>query len=172
VFYWLYTFLIVCGAGVVLIPMAVHESEEREWRRQAVEAQQHYRESISSALRALDKETVLPDAKHETPRSDIVGLLRRVSQASERSTQYVLILTDLADTQHRSFPKLPPSEGKVKVLVLLAPALPKDAALTLGKALAGPEQFDIRERQLREAAPWIKVAPYFAHNLPALLGGS
>jgi hypothetical protein len=139
-------------ASFANIRAAVRESEERGWRAEALDAQQRYRESISSALGALDKEPVLPDAKHETPRSDIVGLLRRVSQASERSPQYVLILTDLADTQYRSFPKLPPSEGKVKVLVLLARALPKDAALTLGKVLAGPEQFDIRARQLRRTA--------------------
>jgi len=56
------------------------------------------------------------------------------------------------------------------VLVLLVPAQAKDARMTLGKTLAGPEQFDIRARQLREAAPWITVAQYFAHNLPDLLG--
>jgi len=56
------------------------------------------------------------------------------------------------------------------VLVLLVPAQAKDARKTLGKTLAGPEQFDIRARQLREAAPWITVAPYFAHNLPELIG--
>ncbi len=120
---------------------------------------------------ALDRESVLPEANHETPQSDIVGLLRRVSQASERAPQYVLILTDLADTRYRNFPKLPPPRGKVRVLVLLVPAQPKDARLTLGKPFAGPEQFDIRAHQLREAAPWITVVPYFAHNLPELLGG-
>ena len=150
---------------------AVHEAEEQESRRQAVEAQQHYRAGIASALGSLDREPVLPEAKHETARTDIVGLLRRMSQTSEQGPQYVLILTDLADTQHRTFPKLAPPQGKVRVLVLLVPAQPKDARMTLGKPLAGPEQFDIRARQLREAAPWITVAPYFAHNLPELLGG-
>jgi len=83
-----------------------------------------------------------------------------------------VILTDLADTSYRNFPKLPPPQGKGRVLVLLVPAQPKDARLTLGKPFAGPEQFAIRARQLREAAPWITVAPYFAHNLAELLGGS
>ena len=152
--------------------MAVQESEEREWRRQAVEAQQHYREGIASALGALDREPVLPAARHETPQSDIVGLLRRLSQASEQGPQYVLILTDLADTRYRNFPKLPSPQRKGRVLVLLVPAQPKDARLTLGKPFAGPEQFAIRARQLREAAPWITVAPYFAHNLAELLKGS
>ncbi len=158
-------------ASFANIREAVHESEERERRAQAIEAQQHYREGIASALVALDRESVLPEANHETPQSDIVGLLRRVSQASERAPQYVLILTDLADTRYRNFPKLPPPRGKVRVLVLLVPAQPKDARLTLGKPFAGLEQFDIRARQLREAAPWITVVPYFAHNLPELLGG-
>src|SRR2546427_3354933 len=85
-------------ASFANIRMAVHDAEEREWRRQAVEAQQHYREGIARALVALDRELVLPAARHETPQSDIVGLLRRLSQASEQRPQYVLILTDLADT--------------------------------------------------------------------------
>src|SRR5881397_3032315 len=54
--------------------------------------------------------------------------------------------------------------GEVHVLVLLVPADVNDAALTLGKPLAGPEQFESQRRQLREAAPWI-AAPYFARNL-------
>lgn len=55
------------------------------------------------------------------------------------------------------------------MLVLLVPAQPKDARMTLGKALPGPEQFEIRARQLRESAPWIAVAPYFTHDLAELL---
>jgi hypothetical protein len=152
------------------IRAAVHDAQEQERRAEAIVAQQRYRESIASALGALDREDVLPEADHEAARSDIVGLLRRASQASERAPQYVLILTDLADTHYRTFPKLAPPQGKVRVLVLLVPAQPKDARMTLGNPLAGPEQFDIRVRQLREAAPWITVAPYFAHNLPELLG--
>src|SRR3989442_1394668 len=159
-------------ASFANIRVAVHDAEEREWHAQVVAGVQHYREGIASALGALDREPVLPAAKHETPESDIVGLLRRLSQASEREPQFVVILTDLADTRYSNFPKLPPPQGRVRVLVLLVPAQPKDARLTLGKALAGPEQFAIRARQLREAAPWITVAPYFAHNLAELLGGS
>src|SRR3989441_3914448 len=78
-------------ASFANIREAVHESEEREWRAQAIEAQQHYREGIASALVALDRESVLPEANHETARTDIVGLLRRVSQISEQAPQYVVI---------------------------------------------------------------------------------
>jgi hypothetical protein len=157
-------------ASFANIREAVHDAEDRDWRQEAGEAQQHYREGIARVLQALEAERVLPEANHETAQSDIVGLLRRLSQTSEEAPQYVMILTDLADTRYRIFPKLPPSQSKVRVLVLLAPAEPKDATLTLGTALGGPEQFNIRARQLREAAPWITVAPYFAHNLPKLLG--
>jgi hypothetical protein len=148
---------------------AVHDAEEQELRAQTVATQQNYRNQLRSALKELDADHVLAEAK-STARSDIIGLLRRVSQASEFAPQYVLILTDLADTRYRNFPKLPPPQSNVRVLVLLVPAQAKDARMTLGKAHTGPEQFDIRARQLREAAPWITVAPYFAHNLPELLG--
>src|SRR5207245_4205185 len=79
-------------ASFANIRVAVHDAEEREWRAQVVAREQHYREGIASALGALDREPVLPAAKHETPESDIVGLLRRLSQASEREPQFVVIL--------------------------------------------------------------------------------
>src|SRR6266567_1636800 len=111
---------------------AVREAEERELRNQAGAAQEGYRAKLASALQALDREPVLPEANQETSQTDIVGLLRRVSQSSEPAARYVLILTDLADTQYRTFPKLPPPQSKVRVLVLLSPAQPKDARQTLG----------------------------------------
>src|SRR5256886_1226265 len=91
-------------ASFANIRVAVHDAEEREWRRQVVETQQHYREGIASALGPLDREPVLPPAQHETPQSHILGLLRRLSQASEQGPQYALILTDLADTRYPNFP--------------------------------------------------------------------
>jgi len=39
------------------------------------------------------------------------------------------------------------------------------AILTIGEALASPEQFTLRSRQLHDAASWIAVAPHFSHNL-------
>jgi len=41
-----------------------------------------------------------------------------------REPQYAIILTDLADTQYRTFPK---PRVKLGILVLLGPAQPKDA---------------------------------------------
>ena len=56
--------------------------------------------------------------------------------------------------------------------MLLIPAEPKDALLNIGKRLSGPEQFDLRARQVRESASWISVAPYFVRGLGKLLSGS
>jgi hypothetical protein len=56
----------------------------------------------------------------------------------------------------------------VHVLVLLVPAESKDAMLTIGRHLSGPEQFELRSRQLQQAVPWVAAAPYFARNIPAL----
>jgi hypothetical protein len=72
----------------------------------------------------------------------------------------------------RTLPALPLPESQLRVLVLLSPAQPQDAQMTLGKALPGPEQFDIRARQVRQSAPWITVAPYFARNLTQLFDDS
>lgn len=134
-------------------------------------AQENYHKGLLGVLSQVDTEPVLPERDRESARSDIVGLLRRISRSSAREPQYVIILTDLAHTRYHVFSKLPPPQGDVRVLVLLSPAKPKDAALTLGKPLLGPEQFEIRARQLRESALWITVMPYFAQNLGELLNG-
>ncbi len=86
----------------------------------------------------------------------------------EPHPEFVIVLTDMADTRHKSVPAIPAPAGDTHVLVLIAPAKPKDAILTIGEALAGPEQFALRSRQLRDAAPWIAVAPHFAKNLASL----
>lgn len=148
----------------------IRQAEEDERRMHTTSAERSYRERLANALVAVDSEQALPKPDHETAHSDIVGLLRRVSQASESVPQYVLVLTDLADTRYRTFPKLPAPQGNVHVLVLLVPAQPKDSVLMLGKPLSGSEQFDMRARQIREAAPWVSVEPYFAHDMLRLLG--
>jgi len=81
-------------------------------------------------------------------------------------------MTDLADTQYQGTAAHSHATGRNPVLVLLIPAEPKDALLTIGKRLSRPEQFDLRTRQLKETAPWIAIAPYFVHGLGKLLSGS
>ena len=103
----------------------------------------------------------LPDLRHWTPQSDIVSLFSRIAETHESS----IVITDLADTKYRIFPKL--TEGP-RTLVLLVPSQPKDTTVTLGKPFPPHEQFSIRQKQLKDAAPWIYVAPYFAKNIPAL----
>jgi hypothetical protein len=112
---------------------------------------------------------MLPPADHETARTDVVGLLWRIAQAREREPQYVVIISDLADTQHRTLPSIPAPEGEIHGLVLLVPAQPKDALLTIGRALPAAEQFELRRKQLAEKAPWVAVAAHFARNLAPLL---
>ena len=151
---------------------AMREADEQEWRRRVTAEKEQYRQRLASALKGLDAEHVLPDANYKTAQTDIVGLLRRVSQRGESEPEYVIILTDLADTQYRTLPKLPLPQSQLRVLLLLVPAQPKDARMTLGKALPGPEQFDIRVHQLQNSAQWISVAPYFARNLAELFADS
>jgi hypothetical protein len=40
--------------------------------------------------------------------------------------------------------------------------------LGIEKPLSGPEQFELRSRQLRQVVPWAVPAPYFAKDLSAL----
>ena len=85
----------------------------------------------------------LPDPDYETPNSDIVGLFERIAAMQDRRIQYVIVLTDLAETRRKVWPKLAAAKGEMHALALVVPATPKDAALTLGKPLSGPEQFEL-----------------------------
>ena len=148
---------------------ALRESEEGQWRTRRKAAEDQYGQAVVEALKPLDSARALPERDYETKQSDIVGLLKRISQSKEQSPRLFIVLTDLADTRHRELPRIPAPEGEVRVVLLLLPAQPKDALLTIGKALSGPEQFELRARQLREAAPWVGTAPYFSDNFVAAL---
>jgi len=123
---------------------------------------------LAEALKPLESASVLPEPGYESAQTDVVGLLRRISQTRESRPQFVIVLTDLADTRHKTLPQIPAPEAEVHVLVLLVPAQPKDALLTIGKPLSGPEQFELRRRQLQQSTPWATAVPYFARNLAGL----
>ena len=107
----------------------------------------------------------MPPADFETRQSDPVGLLKRIAETREAHPEFAIVLTDMADTRQKTMPKIPAPQSDIRVLVIIAPAKPKDAILTIGEALASPEQFTLRSRQLHDAASWIAVAPHFSHNL-------
>jgi len=49
---------------------------------------------------------------------------------------------------------------------------PKDAQLSIGKPLSGPEQFELRSQQVGKAAPWAGFLPYLTQNLAVVLGAN
>ena len=148
---------------------AVREVEDREWENRQAVVMDQYRHELGKTLTPLESAQILPDAKYSTPRSDIVGLFERISAMHDRRPQYVIVLTDMADTRRRVWPKLETPKIDVHALVLVVPAQASDAVLTLGKPLSGPEQFEARQHQIQEAASWVTLAPYFVRNMPELL---
>ena len=148
---------------------AVREVEDREWEKRQAVVMDQYRHELGKTLTPLESAQILPDAKYSTPRSDIVGLFERISAMHDRRPQYVIVLTDMADTRRRVWPKLETPKIDVHALVLVVPAQASDAVLTLGKPLSGPEQFEARQHQIQEAASWVTLAPYFVRNIPELL---
>jgi len=150
------------------IRAAVRDSETASWEHERDAVHARYDSALRAALKELDAAHALPPPDFETRQSDPVGLLERIAQTREPHPEFAIALTDMADTRHVRVPPIPPPEGATHLLVLLTPAKPKDAVMTLGSAMAGPEQFALRVRQLHESVPWAVVAPYFQHNLAAL----
>ena len=67
----------------------------------AVLVEERYGQSLRRALLLLESESMLPEASYETSRSDPVGLLQRISATQSDRTQYVLVVTDMADSFDR-----------------------------------------------------------------------
>lgn len=128
----------------------------------------HVREEIVEALKPLDEVRVSPQFGHEASMSNVVGMLKRVSDTKESGSVFILI-TDLADSKFRSLPHIDAPTSRVYAVAVLVPSKPKDTVLTLGKDLPGDQQFEIRSRQLRQSASWISVIPYFTRNLLAVV---
>jgi hypothetical protein len=148
---------------------ALREAEDREWGNRRKAAEDSYRRELEEALKPLESATPLPEPGYKTGGTDIIGLLKRISQTREQSARLYIIITDLADTQYRNLPHVTAPEGRVRTVALLLPAQPKDSLLTLGKSLPGPEQFELRSRQLRESAPWVVPVPYFSQSLTPIV---
>jgi len=53
--------------------------------------------------------------------------LQRVAATESDRAQYVVVLTDMADTRWKTLPKIPSPKGESHVLVLLVPASANDA---------------------------------------------
>jgi len=130
-----------------------------------------YAAALRDKLAALDS-TRLPAAGTEATGSDVVGVLRRYAELRDPRPRLVLLLTDLADSRSRHLPELPRPQGRLTLVVLLAPARAEDARRTMGKALSGADQYQNRSAQLRRAAPWVRVLPYFTSDLAVLLARS
>lgn len=124
-----------------------------------------YQDAVRAALTPLSRISIGPLDGRGTEKSDIIGLLKRLSRTSVRGHQYVIVLTDAADTQSRNFPKIPGPTPNVQIVLLLSPATAKDAQLSFGTNVSPAEQFDIRSRQLSEAVPWVKVVPFYTRDV-------
>jgi hypothetical protein len=149
---------------------ALRESEDRDWLNSSRTAQAGFRRALLEALKPLESAEALPETDYEARKTDIVGLLKRLSASREERARFFILITDLADTQYRELPCIPRPEGETRAVVLLLPAQPKDALLTIGRTLSGPEQFELRSRQLKESAPWLLAVPYFSDDVPSALG--
>ena len=147
---------------------AVRDAENKEREKSERAEQNRYREALKDALAPLDSAVVLAPPDYATPQSDIAGLFERISLMHENRAQYILALTDLADTKRKILPQFSAPHGEVHVLILVIPADRQDTILTLGKPLSASEQFEARLRQLHDMAPWASAAPYFAPYLKTL----
>jgi hypothetical protein len=147
---------------------ALREQEQVKLAGEKAVAETTYRQKLHAALAALDAAEILPPPARQSRRSDVVGLLRRVSQTHSLHPEYFLVLTDVADTTQRELAPVDPPQGEVALAVLIIPAEEREIVATTGKALSGSDQFELRARQLRHALPWAVSAPCFARNLEAL----
>lgn len=140
----------------------LHDAAQVETRRQFTAA-------LVESLCVLDSSTVVPEEIPDAKGSDVVGVLQRFAALRDPEPRLVLLVTDLADSRYRRLPSIPPPASPVRLVVLLAPAKPRDAKLTMGRELSGADQYLDRSAQLRRAAPWVTVVPYFTEGLAEII---
>jgi hypothetical protein len=122
------------------------------------------RKDIAAALKPLSSLDLSSELRHSAHGSNIVGLFRRVAVDTAPISCYIVI-TDLADTNVKTFPKITPPPSGVRVLVLVVPSRSSDTIMTLGKDVSPDEQYEIRRKQFVQNNQWASVAPYFLKNL-------
>ncbi len=130
----------------------------------AADGQARYAATVRDTLRVLDG-VQLPDSGVGAKGSDVVGVVQRFAALRDPEPRLVLLLTDFADSRYRVIPPIPAPTGAIRLIVLLAPARPKDARLAIGRELSAADQYENRSRELKRAAPWVIVVPYFTENL-------
>ena len=91
----------------------MRQAERRERLKRERLVEERYGQSLRQALLPLESESMLPEASYETSRSDPVGLLQRISATQSDRTQYVLVVTDMADTRWKTLPKIPMPPSKI-----------------------------------------------------------
>ena len=128
-----------------------------------------YRAQLREVLQPLKNKTLLPDEGTESNATDVAGLFARIASTADDKARIILVLTDLADTKHKTLPTFDTPGQNTRTLVLVTPAKPKDARRTFGKALSSRDQYIRRAEELANAAPWAHPAPYFTKDLARLL---
>jgi hypothetical protein len=110
-----------------------------------------------------------PADKYESPSSDIAGVFDYVASINSAGPTYVIVVTDLADTQFKELPVLPIPRSNVRVLLVLVPAKASEIKRTYGRFLTGSKQFELRVAQMHKAAPWAVIVPHMSHSYIDLL---
>jgi hypothetical protein len=139
------------------ISSAVDTHNESAKRQQSEEARRLRRVRIAELLEDLKVSALLPDsAGEEPPCTDLNGLLHRTSRSNSPRKRFVIIVTDGHETCGTLTPPSRPPGSNVALVIVLIPEKPTQSDLDISY-----KQFNVRETELIEVAPWAVVVPYF-----------
>src|SRR2546428_10489916 len=89
-------------------------TETREFKKQQGKLIDRYHREVRQALLPIESASILPDIKHESAQSNIVGF----SVMHDRRPQYIIVIIDMADTRRKVWPTLEAPKTEFHALVL------------------------------------------------------
>lgn len=141
------------GDVQVIKPFAEHDKKQAEEKCE----EQHRAERNTYNLTYQDSlakvRAALEDVQHENaPCTSFNDLLSRIALGSEPGLS--IILSDAVDTCAPNTRNIPAAGSKSKVLLIMLPS-----RYDLAANQSTFERYRTREKKLKEAAPWLSVAP-------------
>ena len=146
------------------------EDRNRKHIAQTAQRESEYRRKLATKLNGVVP-LAAPPEHYQAAATDILGVFHYIAAVERSHPSYFILITDLSDSHHvKELPKLPTPKANVKVIVVFVPSTPTEIKNTVGRAMTGSEQFDLRSQQLKAVAPWAIIVPHTQEHYIDIVG--
>jgi len=141
------------------------DEKERQHRRtlKLDEAKKQYASQMAQQLRGVVPLPAPPEG-YQAASSDVMGMFKYVTTFTANTPTYIIVITDLLDSQYKELPVQTSAAPNVKLLIIFVPGTPAEVKRSMGRAFTGSQQFEAQLKQVRQSAPWALMVPHTARG--------